>query len=82
MDITLTLNVDDKNATKMYNALIYDLFDKGRADVNVKVKDDKLTFVIKSKDFTSVRATVNSVLLKLRMFSEFDEKLSKNEKDI
>jgi len=80
MDVTLTLDVNDKKAKEMHEALIHDLFDKGRADVDVKLKDNKLTFVIKSKDFTSVRATVNSALLKLRMFSELDEKLSKNEK--
>jgi tRNA threonylcarbamoyladenosine modification (KEOPS) complex Pcc1 subunit len=78
MDVTLTLDVNDKKAKLMYESLIHDLFDKGRADVDVKVKDNKLTFVIKSKDFTSVRATVNSALLKLRMFSELDEKLAQN----
>lgn len=78
MSIVLTLDVNDKNAKKMHSALVQDLFDKGRADVDVKIKDNKLTFVIKSEDFTSVRATINSVLLKLRMFNELDSKLEKN----
>ncbi len=80
-DIVLTLDVNDKHAKEMYDSIIHDLFDKGRADVSLKQKDNKLSFIIKSKDFTSVRATVNSVLMKLRMFSELDTRLKENKID-
>ena len=82
MSVILTLQVDDKHAKEMHQALIQDLYDKGRADIKVTQNKNELTFKISSEDFTSIRATINSVLLKLRMFSEIDKKLAKNEKDI
>lgn len=82
MSVVLTLEVNDKNASKMHQAIVHDLYDEGRADIKIKQKDNKLEFKISSNDFTSVRATVNAVLQRLRMFSELDAKLAKNEKDI
>lgn len=78
MQSVLILKVESKHAKAMYDALINDLFKKGRADVKVKQKNNVLEFKISSSDFTSIRATINSVLLKLRMFSELDNLLSKN----
>jgi len=79
MKAILSLDVDSKNSKEMYSALIHDLFEKGRADVEIKQEKNKLYFKISSEDFTSIRATINSVLLKLRLFSELDNKLAKNE---
>ncbi|PIU22426.1 MAG: hypothetical protein COT14_01220 [Candidatus Diapherotrites archaeon CG08_land_8_20_14_0_20_30_16] len=80
--IVLTLDVDGKKTKEMYNAIVHDLFEKGRADIKITQKGEKLIFKISSEDFTSVRASINAILLKLRMFSELDQKLAKNEKDI
>lgn len=81
--IVLTLDVDDKKTKEMYNAIVPDLFDKGRADVKITQNGEKLSFKISSEDFTSVRASINAILLKIRMFSELDIKLSqKKEKGI
>ena len=78
--IVLTLQVDDKHVKQMYDSIMLDLYDKGRADVKVKLDEKKkeLIFKISSEDFTSVRATVNAVLLKLRMFNEIDIKFAQN----
>lgn len=81
--VILTLQVDDKNVKKMYDSIMLDMYDKGRADVKVKLdeKKNELIFKISSEDFTSVRATINAVLLKLRLFNEIDIKFANKSKD-
>jgi tRNA threonylcarbamoyladenosine modification (KEOPS) complex Pcc1 subunit len=81
--VVLTLQVDDKNVKQMYDSIMLDMYDKGRADVKVKLDEKKkeLIFKISSEDFTSVRATINAVLLKLRMFNEIDIKFAQNKEE-
>jgi len=78
--IVLDLDVSSKHAKQMYDAILLDMYDKGRADIKIKLdeKAKKLTFKISSEDFTSVRATINAVLLKLRLFNEIDIKFAQN----
>jgi tRNA threonylcarbamoyladenosine modification (KEOPS) complex Pcc1 subunit len=70
MDVKLRLVVSDKTADKMYSALKPDFSKKGRSEVNMSFKGEDLIFDINSKDFTSVRASINSILLKLRALNE------------
>jgi len=70
MKIELQLSVSDKDAKNFYNAILPDFTKKGRSDVDVLLSKDKIIFTIKSEDFTSVRASINSVLLKLRALNE------------
>ena len=73
--IKLTLEVTDVNSKQKYDSIVHDLFDGGRANIKVSHSGNKLVFEINSEDFTSIRASVNALLLKLRMLSELDQKL-------
>lgn len=64
--IELSLKVDSKDAKNFYNAMLPDFEKKGRSDVEMNLKENILTFNINSNDFTSVRASINGILLKLR----------------
>jgi tRNA threonylcarbamoyladenosine modification (KEOPS) complex Pcc1 subunit len=73
--INLNLEVNNKNSDKIHSAIANDLFDKGRAELKLTLEKDKLIFNISANDYTSIRATINSILLKLRTFDELDKKI-------
>jgi tRNA threonylcarbamoyladenosine modification (KEOPS) complex Pcc1 subunit len=73
--INLNLEVNNKNSDKIHSAIANDLFDKGRAELKLTLEKDKLIFNISANDYTSIRATINSILLKLRAFDELDKKI-------
>ncbi len=75
MDITLTIKLKNKNIDNILKAIELDIYDKGRAKLNYNIENNTLIFNIESKDVTSVRATTNAILLKLKMFNELDNKL-------
>ena len=61
--INLNLEVNNKNCDKIYSAIANDLFDKGRAELKITLEKNKLIFNIRANDYTSIRATINSILL-------------------
>ena len=73
MEIKLTLDVKHEDAENFYNAIFPDFSKKGRSDVKMDLQKDKIIFTITSKDFTSVRASINGILLKLRTLNELYE---------
>ena len=73
--INLNLEVNNKNAKNIYDSIANDLFDKGRAELKLILEKDKLIFNVLANDYTSIRATINSILLKLRTFDELDKKI-------
>lgn len=73
--INLSLEVNNKNAKNIYDSIVNDLYEKGRAELEIILEKEKLTFKISSEDYTSIRATINSILLKLRVFDDLDKKI-------
>jgi tRNA threonylcarbamoyladenosine modification (KEOPS) complex Pcc1 subunit len=73
--INLKLEVNNKNAKNIYDSIADDLYEKGRADLKIISEKEKLIFEINSEDYTSIRATINSILLKLRAFDDLDKKI-------
>ncbi len=73
--INLKLEVNNKNAKNIYDSIADDLYEKGRADLKIISEKEKLIFEINSEDYTSIRATINSILLKLRAFDDLDKRI-------
>lgn len=73
--ITLILEVKEKNAKNIYNAIVHDVFDGGRSTLNIKLEKEVLKFVIEAEDYTAVRAVINAVLLKLRLLDDVKQKI-------
>jgi tRNA threonylcarbamoyladenosine modification (KEOPS) complex Pcc1 subunit len=67
MKVNLKLEVNLENAKEFYDSIKPDFSSKGRSKVEMNYEKNKLIFNINSEDFTSVRASINSILLKLRM---------------
>lgn len=72
--IILTLKVKEKSAKNIYDAIVQDIFDKGRSTLKIKLESGVLKFVVESDDYTSVRAAINAILLKLRMLEDLHTK--------
>lgn len=73
--IKLVLEIKEKDAKKIYDAIIHDVFNGGRSSLNIKQKGDLLKFIITADDYTAVRAAINAVLLKLRMLNDVGVKI-------
>jgi tRNA threonylcarbamoyladenosine modification (KEOPS) complex Pcc1 subunit len=74
MKVNLSLVFEHKDAKLIYNSMLPDFGKKGRADVNMILDKRKILFNIVSEDLTSVRATINSILLKLRSLQDISNK--------
>lgn len=72
MQINLTLSVNSSSAKNFYDSLIVDFKDLGRSKVEMNLNRDELIFNISSNDFTALRASINSIILKLRMLKELE----------
>ncbi len=73
--ITLTLEIKEKNAKNIYDAIVHDVFDGGRSTLKIKLEKGILKFVIEAEDYTAVRAVINAVLLKLRLVDDIKQKI-------
>lgn len=73
--VKLVLEVKEKNAKNIYDAIIQDVFDGGRSTLKIKLEKDILKFVIEAEDYTAIRAVINAVLLKLRMINDIEAKI-------
>ena len=73
MKVVLTLDVEHKDSENFYKSILPDFEKKGRSEVEMNLDKNRLVFKIESKDFTSVRATINGILLKLRTLNELYE---------
>jgi len=79
MNIKLTLDVvlekkDKENNLKLFQeAIAPDFEKKGRSDVKMVLDNNKLIFYITSKDFTSIRASINNILVKLRTVNSLND---------
>jgi|GEM_PF-5296183 len=74
MNLTLavSLQIKHKDAKKFYQAVFPDFEKKGRSDVEMKMYKNKLVFTIRSEDATSVRASINGILLKVKTLEQLD----------
>ena len=68
--IKIILETDDKDIKYIYDALLPDFKNRGRAKVHMKLDKNILRFESVSDDYTSQRAVINGILLKLRMLNE------------
>jgi len=73
MNINLKLEVKSDVAKDFYEAILPDFKKLGRSNVEIILDKEKLTFDINSKDFTSIRASINGILLKLRLLKSLKE---------
>ncbi len=74
--VKLILEVKEKSNKEIYGAMSQDIFDKGRSKLEIKLQKDLLRFIVTADDYTSVRAAINAILLKLRMLEEIENKIS------
>ncbi len=73
--VKLVLEVKEKNAKNIYDAIVHDVFDGGRSTIKIKLEKNILKFVVEAEDYTAVRAVINAVLLKLRLLDDVKQKI-------
>lgn len=74
MKVILNLDIESVDANKFFDAMKPDFVKKGRSEIDMFLEKNKLKFTISSEDFTSVRASINNILLKLRAMNELGNK--------
>lgn len=69
-EIIITENVDN-----LYKCFLPEIISTSRAKINLKKEDNKLKFIIETKDSVALRAMLNSVTKLLNVY----EKVNSNE---
>lgn len=73
MDVNLSLKFKHIKAKEIYNSMLPDFSSRGRSEAKMSLKDNTIEFDINSNDLTSVRATINSIILRLRAIDQVDK---------